>query len=115
MTVELLNPSPVSLTPEAVAELDRLLTLDENKGKAFRLFVEQGGCSGMQYGMTFDEQREGDLITRFSGVPVVVDEVSLEYLRGVQLHFSDEMTGGGFKITNPKARESCGCGRSFNT
>jgi iron-sulfur cluster assembly accessory protein len=105
----------VSLTPAAVAEVKALLTLPENAGKHMRYYVEQGGCSGMQYGMVFDERRDGDLATEQDGVTVLVDAISADYLRGTVVDFSDALTGGGFKLVNPNAKESCGCGKSFNT
>ncbi len=81
--------------------------------KGLRVFVEAGGCSGMQYGMVFDEKRADDVTTEFFGVPVFVDNFSANYLRGSIIDFKDELSGGGFKITNPQARQSCGCGKSF--
>jgi len=105
----------VSLTARAAAECKPLLALPENAGKNFRVYVEQGGCSGMQYGMVFDEKRDGDLVSEQQGVTVLVDAISAQYLRGTVVDFSDALTGGGFKITNPNAKESCGCGKSFNT
>lgn len=105
----------LTLTPRAVVEVKDILTKPENAGKNFRVFVEQGGCSGMQYGMVFDEQRDGDFTSDQEGVSVVVDGISAQYLRGTVVDFSAELTGGGFKITNPNAKESCGCGKSFNT
>lgn len=81
--------------------------------KGLRVFVEAGGCSGMQYGMVFDEKRADDVTTDFYGVPVFVDNFSANYLRGSIIDFKDELSGGGFKITNPQARQSCGCGKSF--
>ena len=104
----------VGLTPRAAAECKSLLALPENAGKNFRVYVEQGGCSGMQYGMVFDEKRDGDLAAVQHGVEVLVDAISAQYLRGTVVDFSDELTAGGFKITNPNAKESCGCGKSFN-
>jgi iron-sulfur cluster assembly accessory protein len=104
----------LTLTPRAAAEVKHILAKPENAGKQFRVFVEQGGCSGMQYGMVFDEPRDGDFSSDQEGVTVVVDGISAQYLRGTVVDFSDELTGGGFKITNPNAKESCGCGRSFN-
>jgi iron-sulfur cluster assembly accessory protein len=68
----------------------------------------------MQYSMTFDEQREGDLVEQHHGVKVVVDSFSAGYLRGTQVDFSDALTGGGFKLNNPNAKQSCGCGKSFS-
>ena len=103
----------VSLSPAAVEEVKAILAKPENAGKAMRVYVEKGGCSGMQYGMVFDEKREGDLSAEQHGVAVLVDPVSSNYLRGTVVDFSDAMVGGGFKITNPNAKESCGCGKSF--
>ena len=115
MTENVLSNQVVSLTPAAIAEVKSLLTLPENAGKHMRYYVEQGGCSGMQYGMTFDEQRAGDLVSVTEGVSVLVDSISADFLRGTVVEFSDALSGGGFKITNPNAKESCGCGKSFNT
>lgn len=103
----------VALTSHAVVEVKSILAKPENAGKHMRFYVEQGGCSGMQYGMVFDEQREGDLVSDNDGVTVVVDPISAQYLRGTVVDFSDALTGGGFKITNPNAKQSCGCGKSF--
>ena len=105
--------SVVSLTPSAVEEVKILLALPENAGKHMRYYVEQGGCSGMQYGMVFDEKREGDLVSEQDGVNVLVDTISVSYLRGMVVDFSDALSGGGFKISNPNAKQSCGCGKSF--
>jgi len=114
MAMEIAAETPViTLTPSAVAEVRSLLTLPENAGKHMRYYVEQGGCSGMQYGMVFDEAREGDVISEQAGVKVLVDKVSVDFLRGMLVDFSEAMTGGGFKISNPNAKQSCGCGKSF--
>ena len=105
----------VGLTDRAVQEVKHLLAQPDNSGKQFRVYVEQGGCSGMQYGMVFDEQRDGDIVGDRGGVKVLVDAFSAQYLRGTQVDFSDALTGGGFKISNPNAKQSCGCGKSFQT
>ena len=105
--------SIVNVTARAAAEVKSLLANAENAGKHMRFYVEQGGCSGMQYGMVFDEKRDGDLVTEQDGVTILVDPVSADYLRGTVVDFSDAMTGGGFKISNPNAKQSCGCGKSF--
>ncbi|MEI9863690.1 MAG: iron-sulfur cluster assembly accessory protein [Limisphaerales bacterium] len=105
----------IGLTARAAEECKSLLSLPENGGKNFRVYVEQGGCSGMQYGMVFDEKRDGDLASEHHGVEVLVDAISAQYLRGTVVDFSDELSGGGFKILNPNAKESCGCGKSFAT
>lgn len=104
----------VTLTPRAAAEVRAMQeNQPEHAGRPLRLYVEQGGCSGMQYGMVFDEVRDGDAEAEFDGARVVVDPDSLPYLRGTVVDFSEALTGGGFKIRNPQARASCGCGRSF--
>ncbi len=113
MNATIVSPKIVSLTPRAIEEVSTLQTLAENAGKHMRFYVEQGGCSGMQYGMIFDESRDGDLIAKNDGVTVLVDPISADFLRGTVVDFSDELTGGGFKITNPNAKQSCGCGKSF--
>jgi iron-sulfur cluster assembly accessory protein len=112
MEAVITNPV-LTLTESAAGEVKFLLTKPENVGKSLRLFVEQGGCSGMQYSMVFDEQRPEDNLGEMHGVSFLVDPFSTQYLRGAVVDFSDSLTGGGFKITNPNARESCGCGKSF--
>jgi iron-sulfur cluster assembly accessory protein len=113
MTQTIATESVVGLTARAAEECKSLLASPENTGKNFRVYVEQGGCSGMQYGMVFDEKRDGDLSAGQHGVEVVVDPVSAQYLRGTVVDFSDALVGGGFKISNPNAKQSCGCGKSF--
>ena len=103
----------VNVTARAAEEVQSLLANAENAGKYMRFYVEQGGCSGMQYGMVFDEKRDGDLVSEQDGVTILVDSVSADFLRGTVVDFSDAMTGGGFKISNPNAKQSCGCGKSF--
>jgi iron-sulfur cluster assembly accessory protein len=103
----------ISVTENAAAEVKNLLGKAENSGKFLRVYVERGGCSGMQYGLVFDEKRPEDLITEMHGVTVLVDPVSAGHVRGSVVDFSDSLSAGGFKIINPNARESCGCGKSF--
>lgn len=103
----------VILTDSAANQIRHLQSQAENAGKPLRVYVEQGGCSGMQYGMVFDERRADDVSTDCEGVPVVVDPFSAKYLQGAVIDFKDELTGGGFKINNPNAKQSCGCGNSF--
>ncbi len=110
-----LTENLIQLTDGALAEVKSLLGQPDHVGKHFRVYVEQGGCSGMQYGMVFDEQRDGDVVGQQDGVTILVDTFSAQYLRGTQVDFSDELTGGGFKISNPNAKQSCGCGKSFQT
>jgi iron-sulfur cluster assembly accessory protein len=67
----------------------------------------------MQYGMVFDERRDGDTVCEQNGVTVLIDTFSAQYLRGTRVDFSDALTGGGFKLVNPNAKQNCGCGKSF--
>ena len=103
----------IQLTPAAAEQVKAMLSKPENTGKTLRVYVEEGGCSGMQYSMTFDEKRADDLASQMHGVSVVVDAFSAQYLRGAVVDFNDNLTGGGFKVSNPNARQSCGCGKSF--
>lgn len=106
--------SPVTLTELAAKQIKEIWANDaEKRGKPLRVFVESGGCSGMQYGMDFDEEREGDFSGQFYGVGVLIDRVSADYMRGAVIDYVDALTGGGFKINNPRAKQSCGCGKSF--
>jgi iron-sulfur cluster assembly protein len=103
----------ISLTESAAAHVKTLLDQPENSGKILRVYVESGGCSGMQYSMVFDERRPDDFLNEAHGVTVLVDPFSADYLNGTVIDYVDALTGGGFKISNPKARHSCGCGKSF--
>ncbi|MGA3283017.1 MAG: iron-sulfur cluster assembly accessory protein [Verrucomicrobiota bacterium] len=113
MTERLATEPVVSVTENAAAKVKSLRAQPENTGKTLRIFVEQGGCSGMQYGMVFDEKRDGDLASEQHGLEVLVDSISAQSLRGPVVDFSGTLTGGGFKISNPNAKQSCGCGKSF--
>lgn len=102
----------VHLTEAAAGEVKNLLA-KEPAGRHLRLYVEKGGCSGLQYGLVFDEPREGDWTGELHGVPVVVDAFSAQFLRGTVVDYDERLTGGGFKMHNPNARQACGCGQSF--
>jgi len=103
----------ISVTGNAAAEIKSMQSNPENNGKTLRVYVEQGGCSGMQYSMVFDERRPEDFAVAMHDVCVLVDPFSAKYLHGTVVDFSDALTGGGFKLNNPNARQSCGCGKSF--
>src|SRR5690242_20028472 len=103
----------VTLTESAAGEVKSLLQKPENAGKVLRVYVEQGGCSGMQYSLVFDEKRPDDFASEMHGVSVLVDPFSAQYIRGAVVDFSESLVAGGFKISNPNARQSCGCGKSF--
>ena len=87
----------------------------ENADKTLRVFVEEGGCSGLQYGMVFDKKRDDDHALEFFGETVLVDNFSADYLRGAVVDYHDGLNDAGFKIRNPNAKQSCGCGNSFET
>lgn len=89
-------------------------TMPEAAGKELRIFVEGGGCSGFQYGFTFDERQEDDTVVEAGGVKVLVDPMSLAYLSGAKVDFVEDMRGSGFVVNNPNASRSCGCGHSFS-
>jgi iron-sulfur cluster assembly accessory protein len=103
----------VSLTESAASQVKSLLGQPDNTDKFLRIYVESGGCSGMQYGMVFDERRPDDSAGEVHGVTVLVDAFSADHLQGTVVDYVDALTGGGFKISNPKARHTCGCGKSF--
>lgn len=115
MTTETSTPV-IELTAAAAAEIKSMQSnKPEDAGKPLRVYVEKGGCSGMQYNMTFDELRDGDDICERDGVQVVVDNFSAQFLRGAIVDHSDDMMSGGFKVRNPNAAHTCGCGRSFES
>lgn len=105
----------ISLTDSAVKHLQELVRTDADASKGLRLFVEHGGCAGMQYGMKLDHTQEGDDVLEQDGVKVMVDPESVPYLRGSKIDYCDDLTGTGFRINNPNAVRSCGCGTSFET
>ena len=82
--------------------------------KRLRVFVESGGCSGFQYGMSFDEKKPNDAELSSEGVPILMDPASLAYLDGSLVDFDDGLHGKGFEIKNPNAQSTCGCGKSFS-
>jgi iron-sulfur cluster assembly accessory protein len=106
----------LSISEEAAGRLMTMMREKELEGYALRVFVAGGGCSGLQYGMTFDdEMREGDSEFTAHEMRVLVDPMSANYLRGATVDYVDTLMGGGFKIENPNAVSSCGCGSSFRT
>jgi iron-sulfur cluster insertion protein len=106
----------LSLTEAAIAKVKYFAgSMPDSAGKPLRIFVQGGGCSGFQYGFTFDEKKEGDAVIATSGIEVVVDAQSATYLKDAKVDFVEDMRGAGFSVTNPNATGgSCGCGKSFN-
>ena len=106
----------ITLTPSAAQAVRDLLEKRNLEGYALRVFISGGGCSGFQYGMALEGNiRENDLSQEFDGIKVVVDEVSINYLHGASVDYVEGVMGSGFKIENPNAIASCGCGNSFRT
>lgn len=106
----------VNLTPTAVQAVRELMAKRSLEGYALRVFISGGGCSGFQYGMALEGNvRDNDLSFDYDGVKVVIDEISMDYLRGATVDYVEDIMGSGFKIENPNAVSSCGCGSSFRT
>lgn len=104
----------LDMSEPAAGRLMKMMAEKELAGYGLRVFVAGGGCSGLQYGMTFDnESREGDTAFAAYGLQVMIDPVSYRYLKGATIDYVDSLMGGGFKIENPNAASSCGCGTSF--
>ena len=104
----------IDLQESAVAKLKELITEEGNPDLKLRIFVQGGGCSGMQYGFTFDEERnEDDFDLTFDGVGLLVDSVSAQYLQGAKIKYTEDAMGASFSIDNPQAQTTCGCGSSF--
>lgn len=106
----------ITLTTRAAAELKQLMQQENRPGAALRVWVQGGGCSGLSYGMALDDEvpEEGDQTFEQEGVKILIDEGSLSYMVGSSIDYVDEGLGG-FKIDNPNATRSCGCGSSFQT
>ena len=105
----------ISLTERAVCELRELMVSQQKASAALRIWVAGGGCSGLSYGMALDDGQpeEGDNVFDHDGIKVFVDPFSLQYMDGSSVDYVDDLMGGGFKIDNPNAVSSCGCGSSF--
>jgi iron-sulfur cluster assembly accessory protein len=104
----------ITLTTRAANQVRNMRAEQASPAGRLRLLVETGGCSGMQYAMSFDEPKAGDASFESEGVSIVVDENSLPHLDGTTVDFDDGLQGRGFEIRNPNAKSTCGCGKSFN-
>ena len=101
----------IQLTEKAARQI--LSIVDDANSQGLRIFIDKGGCSGMQYNMKIDEPASGDHIVENHGGRVFIDPDSLHYLQDVTIDFTDTLTDTGFKIRNPNAKQTCGCGTSF--
>ena len=105
---------PVDLTPEAVMRVKSYTQGDERaKGKFFRIGVEGGGCSGLQYKFTFTGKEDGDVTVPCGDIEILIDKEALDYIKGAVVDYVDDPAGSGFVVENPQAKASCGCGTSF--
>ena len=105
----------IELNESAVTKLKQLFEEEGNPDLKLRVFVQGGGCSGMQYGFTFDqEQNEDDFDVSVNGVTLLVDSMSAQYLQGAKIKYTEDAMGASFSIDNPQAQTTCGCGSSFS-
>ena len=105
----------VVITDSAARRIAALTQQEDAEGAFLRIAVSGGGCSGFQYGLSFDDKRNpDDFVFEHSGVAVIVDDVSLDLLNGAQVDFVEDLMGASFQIKNPNAASSCGCGNSFS-
>ena len=104
---------PLVFTDAAASKVGQLIAQEGNSALKLRVYIQGGGCSGFQYGLGFDNVAEGDVELEIEGVQVVVDPYSAPYLRGTTIDFLNTIQESGFKIDNPNAVSSCGCGHSF--
>ena len=108
-------PLPIQMTDAAANKVKTLITEEDNPELKLRVYITGGGCSGFQYGFTFDEKiNDGDTVVEKSGVTMVIDPMSLQYLVGGSVDYTEGLEGSRFTVTNPNATTTCGCGSSFS-
>jgi iron-sulfur cluster insertion protein len=106
---------PFGVTDAAAKRIAWVLTQEEHKGLMLRIAVSGGGCSGFQYNFTFDDTKnDADFVIERDGATVLVDDTSLELLKGSEIDYVEDMIGASFQIKNPQAKSTCGCGNSFS-
>jgi iron-sulfur cluster assembly protein len=103
----------VTLTEVAATKIGTLLSDEEHAQAGLRVAVRGGGCSGFQYQLALDEQREGDKVFEHDGIRIIVDESSLQYVDGSTVDYTESLMGAGFQVNNPNVVAACGCGSSF--
>ena len=108
-------PVPFVFTDAAADKVKQLIDEEGNPDLKLRVFVQGGGCSGFQYGFTFDEEvNEDDTVMNKNGVQLLIDSMSYQYLVGAEIDYKDDLNGAQFVIKNPNATTTCGCGSSFS-
>ncbi len=114
-TAETIEESPLIFSEAAASKVKELIKEEGNDDLMLRVFVSGGGCSGFQYGFTFDEDlQDGDTVVENGGVKLLVDPMSFQYLSGAEIDYTEGMQGAQFVIRNPNATTTCGCGSSFS-
>ena len=114
-TAQSYTPTPIQVTQNAIAKIRSLVEEEENTDLALRVYVTGGGCSGFQYGFSFEEQQEeDDTVIEKEGVKVLVDAMSYPYLVGAKVDYQEGLQGSRFTVENPNASSTCGCGASFS-
>jgi iron-sulfur cluster insertion protein len=109
------QPQLVKMASGAIAKIKELMAEENNPNLKLRMFVSGGGCSGMQYGFTFEEEvNEDDFNLEFDGIHLLIDAMSSQYLQGAEVDYTESLQGSQFSIKNPNAQTTCGCGSSFN-
>jgi iron-sulfur cluster insertion protein len=105
----------INITESAVIKITDIIAEENNPKVKLRTFVQGGGCSGFSYGFTLDEeQNEDDFVIEKSGIVILVDTMSMQYLQGAKIDYQDDLSGSQFVISNPNAQSTCGCGSSFS-
>jgi iron-sulfur cluster insertion protein len=114
MTAAVEMPAPLLFTDAAATKVKELIAEEKNPALMLRVFVTGGGCSGFQYGFTFEENaNEDDTRVEKGGVTLLIDPLSFQYLAGAEIDYQEGLHGAQFVIKNPNARTTCGCGSSF--
>ena len=114
-TVTLETQAPLVFTDSAAAKVKTLIDEEGDDSLKLRAFISGGGCSGFQYGFTFDENEgDGDTVVENQGVQLLIDPMSIQYLMGAEIDYSEGLEGAQFVIRNPNAQTTCGCGSSFS-
>lgn len=115
MNAEAAIDTPLVFTASAASKVAQLIQDEGNPGLMLRVYIQGGGCSGFQYGFTFDEDiQEGDTQVTTDGVKLLVDPMSMQYLMGAEIDYTESLQGAQFVIRNPNATTTCGCGSSFS-
>lgn len=115
MTVESFTPTALAVTQEAIAKVKQLTQDEQNPSLCLRVYVTGGGCSGFQYGFSFDDQvADDDTVIEKEGIRVLLDSLSYPYLVGSEVTYEEGLEGSRFLIQNPNAKTTCGCGASFS-